>query len=219
MKLTSDISEYVRYELDRIEANSFYTQPRLIGDNGVNTGGLGWSSERFELVDWKGLHAALKNKPDMFGIWLAKQSIGVCATRRNMARIEKESDNVCPNCMRVIERSDHLNRCSEVGRSTLFESSVNQMEEWLYSRGRTDQEMAFWIVAILRLHGSTSGIHLDRMAPNVRQVVEDIFAIGWVEFLHGKIPCSLSQLQQNHCDTYPSGLGFSGLEWTRGFIT
>ena len=79
--------------------------------------------------------------------------------------------------------------------------------------------MAFWLVGILRLRGRTSGIHLERMAPDVRQVVEDIFVIGWVEILHGKIPHSLSKLQQNHCDTYPSEPGFSGVEWTKGFIT
>lgn len=218
-KLTSDISDPIRYELGRIEAKAFYTQPRLLGDNGVNMGGLGWTPEKFDLVDWAGLHAALKNKPDTFGIWLAKQGIGVCATRRNTARIDKKLDDVCPNCLRVTERSDHLNLCTEVGRSTLFEASVDGVEEWLYRKGRTDSEMAFWIVAILRLRGRTAGICLERMAPDVRQVVEDIFTIGWVEFLHGKIPRSLSKLQQNHCDTYPCGPGFSGAEWTKGFIT
>ena len=148
-------------------------------------GGLGWTPEKFDLVDWASLHAALKNKPDMFGIWLAKQSIGVCPVRRNTARIDGKVDNVCPNCMRVIERSDHLNLCTEVGRSTLFEANVDGVEEWLYRNGRTDSEMAFWIVAILRLRGCTAGIDLERMAPDVRQVVEDIFTIGWVEFLHG----------------------------------
>ena len=219
VKMTSDVSDPVRFALGKIEAKRFYCWPRNVGDDGVNKGGLGWLASTFDLVDWDGLNEVLGTKPDMFGIWLAKQSIGVCATRRNTARIDGHDDNVCPNCMFELERSDHLNRCTDPGRTALFESSVARLESWLTARGRTDSDMAFWILAILRLRGEVEGIRLEVMPPNVRAVVEDIFAIGWVEFLHGKIPRSLVTLQMNHCDTYPCGRGFSGLEWTKGFIT
>ena len=219
VKLTSDVSDPVRFALGQIEAKRFYCRPRNVGEDGVNKGGLGWSVATFDLVYWEGLNEVLQTKPDMFGIWLAKQSIGVYATRRNTARIDGHDDNVCPNCMCELERSDHLNRCTDIGRTVLFESSVSRLESWLNTRGRTVSDMAFWVIAILRLRGEAEGIRLEMMPANARAVVEDIFAIGWVEFLHGKIPRSLVTLQQNHCDTYPCGHGFSGLEWTRGFIS
>ena len=79
-KLTSDVSGPVRFVLGKVEAERFYTRCVDIQDNGVNVGGLGWSSEQFHLVDWESLHLCLNSRPDMFGIWLAKQCIGVCAT-------------------------------------------------------------------------------------------------------------------------------------------
>ena len=64
------------------------------------------------LVDWEGLRDGLKGRPAMFGIWLAKQSVGVCATQRNMALITGERDILCPNCRQLYrEDSSHLNRC------------------------------------------------------------------------------------------------------------
>ena len=76
-KMTSDVSEPVRYFLRRVEAKRFFTQAIDIQDNGVNRGGLGWTNEQFELVDWESLHESLKTRPDMFRIWLSKQCMGV----------------------------------------------------------------------------------------------------------------------------------------------
>jgi hypothetical protein len=83
-KLTTDVGQEVRYALGHEEAKKFYTG--AIKMNGLtNTGGLGWSEYQFEQVAWKLVDDALRNKPDMFQIWHAKQCIGVCATRSRMA--------------------------------------------------------------------------------------------------------------------------------------
>ena len=82
-------------------------------------------------MDWDSLHESLSKRPDMFRIWLAKQCMGVNATRRNMARINREDKDVCPNCKLVQERSAHLNQCTNIGRTALFDDSVNKLETWL----------------------------------------------------------------------------------------
>ena len=218
IKLTSDVSGPVRFALGRIEAERFYTQAVDIQDNGVNTGGLGWDRERFNLVDWESLHECLHTKKEMFGVWLSKQCMGVCATRRNMARINKEDDDVCPNCKHVRERSDHLNRCPDLGRTALFDESVGRLERWMDLHNRTEPELAYWIGKVLRLRGSVNAIPWHQMTEGVRRVVEDVFRIGWVEFLHGKIPTSLTEWNGNYMASYRSEQGLTGKTWARKFI-
>ena len=99
VKLTTDVGAEVRYCLGKEDAEWFYTKPCGV-IRGTNRGGLGWSLERFHSVAWHALDVALKPKPDMFQLWLSKQCIGICATRRNMAHIQDILDDKCPNCLR-----------------------------------------------------------------------------------------------------------------------
>ena len=101
------------------EAERFYTKPCNIV-NGVNKGGLGWSSQCFHTVAWKALNAALKSKPEMFQLWLSKQCIGICATRKNMKGVQDLLVDKCQNCHHPRETSNHLNWCPEAGRTLLF---------------------------------------------------------------------------------------------------
>jgi hypothetical protein len=119
VKITSDVSSNVRYQLGREEACKFYTKAiRTV--IGVNKGGLGWHAATFDLVDWKAIGEALKGKPEMLGLWLAKHTIGVCATRKNLARIQDILDDRCPNCGSPREDNKHLNRCTDEGRWRKF---------------------------------------------------------------------------------------------------
>ena len=96
-KATTDVGPNARYLLGAEEARRFYTSPVVLV-RGVNKGGLGWSGERFNQVAWTALDRALRSKPDMYQLWLSKQCIGICATRRNLARIQDILDDRCPNC-------------------------------------------------------------------------------------------------------------------------
>ena len=98
VKLTTDVGLEVQFHLGKKEAARFYTSPKAV-TNGCNTGGLGWSTNRFNQVAWSTLDSVLRTKPDMFQVWLSKQSIGICATWKNMSRIQDLLDDKCPNCL------------------------------------------------------------------------------------------------------------------------
>ncbi len=68
----------------------------------------------FNLVDWRSIATILKGKPEMFGLWLSKQSIGVRATRKNLARIQDILDHWCPNYDLVHKNHKHLNWCPDL---------------------------------------------------------------------------------------------------------
>ena len=84
-KSSIDVSEDVRFPFGKVEAKAFHTNPK-------DKGGLGWSVDHFEQVQWEALEleSILASKPDMYGLWLSKQASasGWCATREWMSTIQ-----------------------------------------------------------------------------------------------------------------------------------
>jgi hypothetical protein len=129
-KLTNNITEDVRHALGQCVARTFFTAPvRMVGS--TNIGGLGWTTDHFDNTDWRALRTALRRKPEVYGVWSAKQTTGVCATRRNTSRIDGHTDDRCPNCLCGPKRSHHLTICCDPGCIALFDSDVDHLEEWL----------------------------------------------------------------------------------------
>ncbi len=108
IKVTSNIAPAIRSFLGKADAKKFYTKA-INCVNGSNKRGLGWPAETFDSVDWKATADAISNQPEGFQIWLSKQTIGVCATQKNTARIQDILDDKCPNCGRRFKDNHHLN--------------------------------------------------------------------------------------------------------------
>jgi hypothetical protein len=159
VKQTSDVSRAVRFCLGEVEARAFYTAPPDITKRKSNKGGLGWSQDRFNQVAWSALDAVMASKPDVYGVWLSKQSSGFCATgsQTQMARVHASRENRCPNCG-LVERAAHLNVCPSVVRTRLLTEGTELLENWLYQDGRTDRELAYWLIKSTFSWHSTYGI-------------------------------------------------------------
>jgi hypothetical protein len=84
-KVTSGVSPAICFALGREEARRFYTATRH-RVQGSNMGGLGWSEEAFDEVDWKAPERALNCHPNGFQLWLSKQAIGICATQKKHSK-------------------------------------------------------------------------------------------------------------------------------------
>ena len=127
----------------------------------------------------------------MYQLWLSKQCIGTCATRRNLACIQDILDDRCPNCGQGPEKSTHLNCCPDHGRTMLFKESIAGLCTWMRQNDRTDPELAYWIKKYLLFRGTRSFTslvakdHYTSTDVRVAAVGQDL--IGWTEFLHGKV--------------------------------
>ncbi len=144
VKLTTDVGLEMQFCLGKEEAAHFYTSPKAV-TNERNIGGLGWSTNRFNQVAWSTLDSVLRTKPDMFQVWLSKQSIGICGTWKNKTRIKDLLDDKCPNSLQPQETSQHLNRCPDQGCMLLFKDSISNLVTWMLDHNWTDPELAFWI--------------------------------------------------------------------------
>jgi hypothetical protein len=192
----------------------------LVG--GINKGGLGWLEERFNQVAWIKLYGALLSKPDMYQLWLSKQCIGICDTRRNLARIQDILDDKCPNCGQARETSTHLNWCPDHGRSWLFKGGVAKLSTWMHQNDCTDLELAYWIEKYLLFHGTRSFASLVMEggfgSQDVRLAAVSQDLIGWTEFLHGKVSVEIASIQQLHCMSSLS-CQLTGKDWMKAFIS
>ena len=214
-KQTSDTANALRFALGLMEAKRFFTRPVLI-KNDSNKGGLGWQGRKFDMIDWDTLEAALATKPTSFGVWLAKQTVGVCATRRNIARNQGLSDDRCPNCLIGPERHTHLNRCLDDGRSQLFTEAIDELNDWLAKYQKTDAELRYWLIKFLLFRGERTMTSLGSMSDAVTEIAIDIDVIGWVDLLHGRIPSSLKRFQHSYCAAIGSRM--NGADWAKAFV-
>ncbi len=215
-KLTSDTAAALRFALGTIEARRFFTRPINI-KNQSNKGGLGWHGSKFDAIDWKTLERALAPKPMTYKVWLAKQTVGVCATRRIVARNQNLNDDRCPNCLISPERSTHLNVCLDEGRSLLFHEEVDDLEDWMVKNNKTDPELRYWLSKYLHFRGERTMRSLGSMSRAVSEVAEDIDMIGWTDLFHGRIPLSLTKFQQAYCASFNSRM--TGTDWAKALVT
>jgi hypothetical protein len=157
----------------------------------------------------------------MFQLWLSKQCIGICATRRNMARTQDLLDNNCPNCNHPRETSNHLNWCPEAGQTLLFRDSVATLTKWMNDFNQTDAELAYWIEKYLIFWGTWSFVSLVMAggsgSPQLLTAAASQDLIGWTEFLHGKVSTNIGHIQNVHCALSPCRI--MGTDRMRSFVS
>ena len=150
---------------------------------------------------------------------MSKQSIGICATQKNTARIQDILNDQCPNCGKQGEDNKHLNRCTNPGRVQLFRDGVRHLCKWMAKRNQTNPELIFWVREYLLHRGQvrmTNLTTLRRMSTAFSEVAQSQDGIGWVEFLHGKVSKKFRKIQDAHCIL--SGSHINGGDWMRQFV-
>jgi hypothetical protein len=122
-----------------------------------------------------------------------QKHLGFCGTRLQIARWNQTDDNRCPNCDQPEERASHLNVCPSLDQTLQFKESVEKLSKWLDS-GHTHPAIAFWVLKYLLARGRCSFTDLCHYCPpgiEMPQMIQDLAeeqdAIGWRDFLEGKI--------------------------------
>jgi hypothetical protein len=75
-------------------------------------------------------------------------------------------DERCPNCG-ARETDAHLMRCPDKDRTRLLIETVEELEKWMETNGRTDPELIYWIPNFILMRDnkpfSQLGYMLDKM--------------------------------------------------------
>jgi len=62
---------------------------------------------------------------------------------------------ICPSCESAIETSAHITRCKDNGRRKMFQSSVQELVNWMFE-STDDEEMTSAISTYLMIQGETT---------------------------------------------------------------
>ena len=140
------MSKEVYFALGWKEVETFYTTPLGARDkNGIRDkhGGLGWSKEAVDVVDWRALDETLYNKPRMYKQWLAKQCSHFCGSQTMVAHWDAIVMGKFPNCKKP-ETASHLNLCGDAEHTRLFIDMTDTLDKWLVDN-YTHLSLLYWI--------------------------------------------------------------------------
>jgi len=217
MKQTSDVSKDVRYQLSLVDARRFYTSP--IGDRMPNgrrrKGGLGWSAQSFDAVDWAVLDAVLDKKGQMYREWLAKQCSGFCGTQHMVSLWDSARDGKCPDCGQE-ERAIHLNLCPDPDRVRLQGDMADELEGWL-RKNFCHRELAYCLPRYIKLRGTRRLSEFPNLSPEMRKVAASQDLIPWTSFMEGKLSKEIFLLQNRTLVNSPSRLDISA--WAKKLVS
>jgi hypothetical protein len=139
-KISGECGTDARFHIGMVEAWTFYMSY------------LGWYAATFDNVDWKSRDKCLAPKPDMFKMWVFKQSSKFCTSGRNMGHWFGSEHTSCPNCGMEDKDSAHLMHCCDLGHFG-FQEEVNKLTAWLQS-SHTDPDLARVLPIYLLNQGS-----------------------------------------------------------------
>ena len=85
----------------------------------------------FDTVTWEDLQNTLALKPKMHQLWFGKQGSDHCGKGAMLHRWEKSANSRCPNCRKLNEVANHLNRCTDNGRQLMLLKFIHELKEWM----------------------------------------------------------------------------------------
>ena len=190
-KIVGECGSEVRFQIGKQEARQYYITQ------------LGWYAATFDNVDWKSRDKALCDKPDMFKMWLCKQSSSFCATGKNMGRWFGSEHTSCPNCNAPDEDAAHLLHCRDAGRFALYQSEVETVVSWL-QQSHTDPVLASLLSSYLRGRGEVTLCSVKHTASFLRPFAYAQDLIGWDNFMIGMVSYHVRAIQLSHLLASPT---------------
>jgi hypothetical protein len=91
---------------------------------------------------------------------------------------EEYPDEQCPN-WGARETDAHLMRCPDEDRTGLLVNTVEDLEKWMETDGKTDPEIIYWVLKYLLMHDDKPFSQLGYMSEKMRVLAESQDKIGW----------------------------------------
>jgi len=87
----------------------------------------------------------------------------------------------------------------------------------IYQDGRTDRELANWLIKYILFRGTRPMASLGPMSNTMHRAAISQDAIRWREFMEGKVSKEIATIQEARCATSPCRM--NGTDWTKHFIS
>jgi hypothetical protein len=108
-------------------------------------------------------------------------------------------------------------RCPGEDRTRLLIDTVEDLEKWMETDGKTDPEIIHGVPKYLLMHDDKPFSQLGYMSEKMRVLTESQDKIGWQNFMEGYISAQFYNIQRFHL--LMSGGYLNGSDWTKQFIS
>merc|ERR1712155_365635 len=102
-----------------------------------------------------------------------------------IGRWNKEADTRCPNCKRLGEMAERINRCPDPGRTRHFLVSVDRVKQWLITHN-THPQLVEIIPRYLLGRGRVKMADVCCMSTNMWKAAAAQDRVGWRHFTEVK---------------------------------
>lgn len=172
----------------------------------------------FHRIWWDGLNAAMGKYPKMYRVWITKHVSNFCGNNVQLYHWSKGRQSPkCEFCKVEDEYTMHIARCRDPGRTSMFQTSVSELTEWL-RRTLGEYSVAATVEAYLLGRGETTmkeSIHGTISA--LKLVADDSDRLGWDSLIEGRISTRWQSLVSPLLRKTSNCLQFQS--WGRQFIS
>ncbi len=108
-------------------------------------------------------------------------------------------------------------QCPDEDRTRLLINTVEELEKWMETNGRTDPKLIYWIPKFILMQNDKPFSQLGYMSNKMRALAESQDKIGWWNFTEGYISSRIYNIQRFHLSSPNNFL--NGSNWTKQFIS
>ena len=175
-KITGDIGDSVRQSESKAAFKGHLDRKHQL-----------WAID-FNKVDWEATAAGLRHGSRVFRMWASKQASGFCGVGRMMKIMGFWDNDRCPCCkwQGVVETMDHVLQCRASSVRKAFDEQVEKFTSWLRA-SYTAPYLCQPLLGYIRGRGTVRFLDLPGLGMEVRRAGLDQDAIGWRNFMEGKI--------------------------------
>ena len=175
--MTSDLADAIRHHIfslslcDHLAKEKPGQPPKLL-------------SALFDHMDWAANGDALRGYPPLFRLWATKHISIFCGVNRMMKLWGLAASDTCPSC-ECMERAQHVPICPHPDHDVVWQEAINGLAAW-FDLSHTNPEIRDCICSTLCLR-SIDACFAPFASPTITAAASDQDAIGWMNFIEGRI--------------------------------
>ena len=168
-------------------------------------------------IDWNTCGIAYRGLPLSKQRRVTKHASGNCGTGYILQKRGYQVHSNCPRCDHEDEDTQHVLQCPDRRAQAQWDTEIRQLTDWMQEH-KTQPDLIHSIKNALNnwRNNNTNQPALFRLTETTKLAIEEQYAIGWYQFLLGRISHVMVDAQNEHYKKIRSQK--SGQSWATGLV-
>lgn len=185
-KITTDAGSVIQFWAHQQLAKPYFASKQIL------------DPVAFEQMDWKNYSAVMHLVPQLFQLWICKQTMSIAATNKALSQFTDGLSPLCPNCTMEEETCAHVLTCTELGQMEALNASIDLLKRWLFN-SHTEPQLKHVLIQYAHSRSTCFMFDLCRgRGPALGRFAWAQDDIGWRRFMKGMVTFHASELQQDY---------------------